>query len=39
MRRTTKAAIGTGLILLIAAGLWIGGATLWAWLLALHGVH
>jgi hypothetical protein len=39
MRRTTKAAIGATVVLLIAAALWIGGAALWRWLLALHGVH
>jgi hypothetical protein len=34
-----KAAIGLAVILLAAALLWIGGAALWRWLLALHGVH
>ena len=34
-----KAAIGLAAIVAAAALFWIGGAALWRWLLALHGVH
>jgi len=39
MRKRTKVLAFAAAVAAAAAAVWIGGAALWRWLLAMHGVH